>query len=109
MTTPATTRDLTEVSFDPEIRHGMRIIGTEVTADGVIAVVEVIDPEMRRKLGGDVGGYSVADLTENDSARTRCDGHLPVQHRDGKGPWCNRCGLTMTYLEPSIKFGALNE
>lgn len=23
-----------------------------------------------------------------------CSGHKPVQHRDGKPPWCKKCGLT---------------
>lgn len=26
--------------------------------------------------------------------------HRPVQHRDGKPPWCNDCGLTAEYAEP---------
>lgn len=26
--------------------------------------------------------------------------HKPVQHRDGKPPWCNECGLTADGEEP---------
>lgn len=27
--------------------------------------------------------------------------HKPVQHRDGKQPWCKTCGLTSTGQEPA--------
>ena len=26
--------------------------------------------------------------------------HVPVQHRDGREPWCNECGLTAHLTEP---------
>ena len=30
--------------------------------------------------------------------------HLPVQHRDGRPPWCNACGLTAGGQEPESRF-----
>ena len=29
--------------------------------------------------------------------------HKPVQHRDGKPPWCHTCGLTIGYLIPESR------
>ena len=29
-----------------------------------------------------------------------CPDHRPVQHRDGKPPWCKACGLTACGTEP---------
>ena len=31
---------------------------------------------------------------------TACPNHKPVQHRDGKEPWCRECGLTKDYRIP---------
>lgn len=28
-----------------------------------------------------------------DSLLPRCNAHKPVQHRDGKPPWCGKCGM----------------
>jgi hypothetical protein len=30
--------------------------------------------------------------------------HKPVQHRDGRPPWCNECGLTASFHEPKGRF-----
>lgn len=35
---------------------------------------------------------------------TVCSDHKPVQHRDGKPPWCNKCGLTAHYTAPKSRF-----
>ncbi|OII10514.1 hypothetical protein BIU97_10325 [Curtobacterium sp. MCBA15_009] len=32
------------------------------------------------------------------------DGHDVVQHRDGKPPWCNHCGLTSDGKQPVSRF-----
>lgn len=29
-----------------------------------------------------------------------CRNHVPVQHRDGKEPWCHACGLSRTFQQP---------
>lgn len=34
-----------------------------------------------------------------------CSNHNPVQHRDGKPPWCRACGLTADYQEPRSRLG----
>lgn len=31
--------------------------------------------------------------------------HNPIQHRDGKPPWCNSCGLTADFTFPVSRFG----
>lgn len=33
-----------------------------------------------------------------------CSNHQPRQHRDGKEPWCNHCGLTEDGREPHSRF-----
>lgn len=33
-----------------------------------------------------------------------CNNHNPVQHRDGKPPWCDRCGLTAGFNKPRSLF-----
>lgn len=30
--------------------------------------------------------------------------HVPSQHRDGKEPWCNECGLNVHYEKPKSHF-----
>lgn len=32
--------------------------------------------------------------------------HRPVQHRDGKPPWCKVCGLTADFTTPVSRFAA---
>ena len=34
------------------------------------------------------------ELRGMNSTPPTCTAHNPVQHRDGKPPWCNTCGLT---------------
>lgn len=31
-----------------------------------------------------------------------CPDHIPIQHRDGKPPWCSVCGLTKDWGNPHI-------
>lgn len=33
-----------------------------------------------------------------------CGDHRPVQHRDGKPPWCKSCGLTASFAVPHSRF-----
>lgn len=37
-----------------------------------------------------------------------CENHKPVQHRDGKPPWCRECGLDKNYQEPISIFNRQN-
>ncbi|MGX9348141.1 hypothetical protein [Microbacterium sp. KNMS] len=41
---------------------------------------------------------------EGAAAVLACESHRPVQHRDGKPPWCNSCGLTAAGHQPSSRF-----
>lgn len=34
----------------------------------------------------------------------QCDQHKPVQHRDGKPPWCRACGKTAANTVPNSRF-----
>lgn len=46
----------------------------------------------------DPGGWGQTPYAE------KCTQHAPVQHRDGKPPWCNECGLTADFTEPVSRF-----
>lgn len=49
-------------------------------------------------------------VTETPTARATngtCSDHNPVQHRDRKESWCDRCGLTSDGQEPEMR-GASN-
>jgi len=35
--------------------------------------------------------------------------HNPIQHRDGKPPWCRECGLTDSFQVPTSKFDRLQK
>lgn len=38
---------------------------------------------------------ALAEASLREAVRSNCPGeHLPVQHRDGKRPWCKACGRT---------------
>ena len=39
-------------------------------------------------------------LPDKQPSEPSCSEHKPVQHRDGKPPWCNRCGLTVGFTTP---------
>lgn len=34
-----------------------------------------------------------------------CENHNPRQHRDGKPPWCRKCGLDAQFQVPESRFG----
>lgn len=36
----------------------------------------------------------------NPADYPQCDDHRPIQHRDGKPPWCHQCLLTEDYKQP---------
>jgi hypothetical protein len=41
--------------------------------------------------------------TPTQTPSAACSDHQPVQHRDRKEPWCNRCGLTSDGREPAVR------
>lgn len=43
-------------------------------------------------------------LDQNDVVTTEKHEHKPVQHRDGKEPWCNECQLNAEFKEPKTRF-----
>lgn len=57
--------------------------------------------------GGNQLDPSTTTLTVTESPRPQadaapaCSDHKPVQHRDGKEPWCDRCGLTSDGRTPA--------
>lgn len=52
------------------------------------------------------GGEStvVKTVPDSDSMSSCGPGHEPVQHRDGREPWCNACGLTEGGKKPASRF-----
>ena len=42
----------------------------------------------------------VFEATYEPVAGIDCPDHRPVQHRDGKAPWCKTCGRTAYGVEP---------
>lgn len=63
-------------------------IGTEVVCNA-----KVVD--------GQVILQTYVDLLNDNPP---CPTHRPVQHRDGKRPWCDICGLTDRWTEPQSMF-----
>ena len=45
-------------------------------------------------------GTIKARVTDSSRATDCCPDHRPVQHRDGKPPWCKTCGLTARGTRP---------
>jgi hypothetical protein len=72
--------------------------GSIFDADGEYVVVEVSD---------DAGAAIVAAMNAThrpSEPPPACAEHKPVQHRDGKPPWCKRCGLTADFQTPVSRF-----
>jgi len=40
-----------------------------------------------------------------EAGEPECDEHAPVQHRDGREPWCKKCGLTKAGRKPVSRLG----
>lgn len=51
----------------------------------------------------DLTGYTIRMANRPDHV------HLPQQHRDGKPPWCDRCGLTKELLVPKSRSNPQHE
>lgn len=43
-------------------------------------------------------------MSGSEQEMAMCPDHKPVQHRDGKPPWCNKCGLTAHGKVPVSRF-----
>lgn len=43
-------------------------------------------------------------MSRSEQEMAVCSNHKPVQHRDGKPPWCNKCGLTAHGKVPVSRF-----
>lgn len=59
----------------------------------------------RKPTDSEVVAYILGD---NDSRlaildKPICADHNPVQHRDGKPPWCRDCGLTADFENPTAR------
>jgi len=46
---------------------------------------------------------TVTEAPQAHATSSACSDHQPVQHRDRKEPWCNRCGLTNDGREPAVR------
>lgn len=58
------------------------------------------NPDMTRR-----GENWIATHQEATMPKIKCENHKPVQHRDGKPPWCKKCGLTEGGNKPEWQFG----
>lgn len=45
-------------------------------------------------------GTGACDVSGKHTRPIDCPDHKPVQHRDGKPPWCRTCGLTADGTRP---------
>lgn len=59
-------------------------------------------PDLRRDIEQALAAAVTGEVT---AMRTTCGKHEPVQHRDGKPPWCEECGLTEAYEKPKSWLG----
>ena len=51
---------------------------------------------------GSIQDGALGDLLEEVGVNeAKCSDHNPVQHRDGKPPWCRKCGLTKDFKKPT--------
>ncbi|WP_291053703.1 hypothetical protein [Herbiconiux sp.] len=87
-----------------------------ISAEGSSEPLGTAEFELTVHVGGDYAG----DATKRsmaDALRQAADDieaqlfhepsahhHRPVQHRDGKPPWCNACGLTASHAVPVSRF-----
>lgn len=47
------------------------------------------------------GRVTLMTFAEHLKANPPCADHIPVQHRDGKPPWCTNCKLTKDWKDPN--------
>lgn len=86
------------VEVDPE-NSSMQITG--------LGMVEDLDgvAYLRDVLATALDGLEAILDNQGYTVTTEAHEHKPVQHRDGKEPWCDACQLTAAFKEPKTKFG----
>lgn len=75
-------------------KHGHQIPGTLLSDPEDMTIVRC-------------GGVGICPSCNEDAAhahRPLCTDHRTVQHRDGKPPWCPKCGLTAGFKKPETVF-----
>lgn len=72
---------------------------TETRPDGDGSLIRLDREHTRRAV-------AAALLEGLEPGEVGCNEHEPVQHRDGKPPWCNACGLTEGYWVPLASFAS---
>lgn len=106
------------VVWRPDPTHVVRVLGpyrSAEKANKVEAELEALEDECDIVTGFDDESMSLLpqvvpfedwrDVERELRAKYQpteppCGDHKPVQHRDGKPPWCKRCGLTASFTEP---------
>ncbi|QDH93149.1 hypothetical protein QDA02_gp16 [Microbacterium phage Margaery] len=73
--------------------------GTQTERDALEAVREKMAEEREEPVTGEPEGAE--PLPEHD--------HTPIQHRDGREPWCRTCGLNADYNAPHSRFTSRRE
>lgn len=51
-------------------------------------------PEQEQAINDARNQLVAAEAALTTAILAACPNHFPVQHRDGKPPWCGRCGRT---------------
>lgn len=55
-------------------------------------------------------GFAISSREEKLMTQEKmCPNHKPIQHRDGKPPWCRECGLTANGTVPKSRIPELND
>mgnify|MGYP003585571553 CR=1 FL=1 len=95
--------------IDPDdIKRAIREKGGAASAPEIAAHIHRSTQATRTNLSAMVESGQLVELGfSSTGARcygvnimSDCQDHRPVQHRDGKPPWCKTCGLTAYGVEP---------
>lgn len=79
------------------INYQGALIATTPHFDAAEAICEFFNASVRHGKGLDILALAQRKRAETESV---CANHIPVQHRDGKPPWCPTCGLTANFQPP---------
>ena len=95
--------------IDPDdIKRAIREKGGAASAPEIAAHIHRSTQATRTNLSAMVESGQLVELGfSSTGARcygvnimSDCPGHRPVQHRDARPPWCNKCGLTAGGANP---------
>lgn len=77
-----------------DLADWLRTLPEGVTIRGVLAATGLPHGERLDGLIATVNDGPAAEPTQLVTPFVFCPSHQPIQHRDGKEPWCHGCGMT---------------